>query len=239
MGGVIVLYGDKGYMFHKGSKVAKKIDIWIQKELRDSQDYGCTVAYKENNVYNLYMKLAFCFASFFFFLFFSPSCFTFHCFPFLVFSSTLFFVFSTRFSFSPPLLFPFFSLSLTLPPFLPSLLPSRLLTPFPPFLPLFVHWFFPCFSFCFPCVPFVFPCCCCFSPFVFPFFSFFSPFHPFVFFFFLVFILFHPLFVSFFAFFPFFVRGLVFFFGWGEGCVFFCLFFFVFSPVGKAESPAM
>ena len=53
MGGVTVLYGDKGYMFHKGSNVAKKIDAWIQKEMRDSQ---YTVAYKENNVYNIYMK---------------------------------------------------------------------------------------------------------------------------------------------------------------------------------------
>ena len=51
-----MLYGDKGYMFHKGSNVAKKIDAWIQKELRDSQYRGCTVAYKENNVYNIYMK---------------------------------------------------------------------------------------------------------------------------------------------------------------------------------------
>ena len=56
MGGVTVLYRDKGYMFHKGSNVAKKIDAWIQKELRDSQYRGCTVAYKENNVYNIYMK---------------------------------------------------------------------------------------------------------------------------------------------------------------------------------------
>ena len=56
MGGVTVLYGDKGYMFHKGSNVAKKIDAWIQKELRDSQYRGCTVAYKENNVYNVHEK---------------------------------------------------------------------------------------------------------------------------------------------------------------------------------------
>ena len=42
MGGVTV-YGDKGYMFHRGSNVAKKIDAW-------------TDAYKENNVYNIYMK---------------------------------------------------------------------------------------------------------------------------------------------------------------------------------------
>ena len=51
-----VLYGNKGYMFHEGSTVAKKIDAWIQKELRDSQYQGCTIAYKENNVYNIYMK---------------------------------------------------------------------------------------------------------------------------------------------------------------------------------------
>ena len=56
MGGVTVLYGDKGYMFHKGSNVAKKIDAWIQKEMRDSHYYGCTVAYKENNVYNIYLN---------------------------------------------------------------------------------------------------------------------------------------------------------------------------------------
>ena len=42
-----VLCGDKGYMFHKSSNVAKKIDAWIQKELKDSQYRGCTVAYKE------------------------------------------------------------------------------------------------------------------------------------------------------------------------------------------------
>ena len=51
-----MLYGDKGYMFHKGSNVAKKMDAWVQKELRDSQYRGCTVAYKENNVYNIYVK---------------------------------------------------------------------------------------------------------------------------------------------------------------------------------------
>ena len=56
MGAVTVLYGDKGYMFHKGSNVAKKIDVWVQKELRDSQYRSCTVAYKENNVCNIYMK---------------------------------------------------------------------------------------------------------------------------------------------------------------------------------------
>ena len=44
MGGVTVLYGDKGYMFHKGSNVAKKMDAWVQKELRDSQYRSCTVA---------------------------------------------------------------------------------------------------------------------------------------------------------------------------------------------------
>ena len=56
MGGVTVLYGDKGYVFHKGSNVAKKIEAWIQKDIRESQYHGCTVAYKENNVYNNYMK---------------------------------------------------------------------------------------------------------------------------------------------------------------------------------------
>ena len=44
LGGVMVLYGDKGYMFHKSSNVAKRIDAWIQKELRVSQYRGCTVA---------------------------------------------------------------------------------------------------------------------------------------------------------------------------------------------------
>ena len=34
----------------------RKIDAWVQKELRDSQHRGCTVVYKENNVYNIYMK---------------------------------------------------------------------------------------------------------------------------------------------------------------------------------------
>ena len=38
-----MLYGDKVYMFHRGSNVAKKMDAW-------------TDAYKENNVYNIYMK---------------------------------------------------------------------------------------------------------------------------------------------------------------------------------------
>ena len=51
-----MLYDDKGYMFYKGSNVAKKIDAWVQKELRNSQYRGCTVAYKENNVY-IYVKL--------------------------------------------------------------------------------------------------------------------------------------------------------------------------------------
>ena len=51
MGGA-VLYGDEGYVFHKGSNVAKKIDAWIQKEMRDIQYQGCTVTYKGN----IYMK---------------------------------------------------------------------------------------------------------------------------------------------------------------------------------------
>ena len=51
-----MLCGDKGYMFHNGSTVAKKFVAWILKEMKDSQYYGCTVACKENNVYNMYMK---------------------------------------------------------------------------------------------------------------------------------------------------------------------------------------
>ena len=50
------LYDDEGFWFHKGWIVAKKIDAWIKKEMRDLQHYGCTVAYKENNPYNIYMK---------------------------------------------------------------------------------------------------------------------------------------------------------------------------------------
>ena len=38
MGGVTVLHGDKGYMFHKCSNVAKKVEAWIQKDIRSSQD---------------------------------------------------------------------------------------------------------------------------------------------------------------------------------------------------------
>ena len=51
-----MLYGDKGYMFHKGSNVAEKIDAWVQKELRYSPYRSCTVAFKENNVYNIYVN---------------------------------------------------------------------------------------------------------------------------------------------------------------------------------------
>ena len=36
MGGVTVLYGDKGYMFHKSSNVPKEIDAWIQKEIHNT-----------------------------------------------------------------------------------------------------------------------------------------------------------------------------------------------------------
>ena len=54
--GVTVLDGDKGYMFRKVSHIANQIDAWVQKELRGSQYQGCTVAHKENNVYNIYVK---------------------------------------------------------------------------------------------------------------------------------------------------------------------------------------
>ena len=55
MGGFTALYVDKGYMTKKSWNVARNIDAWIQKELRDSPYRGCTVAYKDN-VYNIYMK---------------------------------------------------------------------------------------------------------------------------------------------------------------------------------------
>ena len=50
------MHGNKVCMFHNGSTVAKKIDAWIQKELRDSRYQGCTRAYKEKNVCNIHMK---------------------------------------------------------------------------------------------------------------------------------------------------------------------------------------
>ena len=56
MGGVAVMYGDKGYLFHKGSNVAKKIEAWIQKEISSSQHHGSTLANKEDHVYTIYMK---------------------------------------------------------------------------------------------------------------------------------------------------------------------------------------
>ena len=56
MGGVTVLYGDKGHMFHKRFECFEEDDAWVQKELRDSHHRGCAVAYKENNVYNIYLK---------------------------------------------------------------------------------------------------------------------------------------------------------------------------------------
>ena len=43
-------------MFHKGLKVPKNIETWIQKEISSSHNHVCTVAHKENNVYNIYMK---------------------------------------------------------------------------------------------------------------------------------------------------------------------------------------
>ena len=48
--------GDKGYLFHSYSNVAKKIEAWIQKEISSSQYHGCTAACNENNVYNIYVK---------------------------------------------------------------------------------------------------------------------------------------------------------------------------------------
>ena len=46
MGGVAVMYGDNGYLFHKGSNVTKKIEAWIQTEISSSQHHGSTHANK-------------------------------------------------------------------------------------------------------------------------------------------------------------------------------------------------
>ena len=54
--GVAIMCGDKIFLFHMCSTVAKKIEGRIQKEMTDSQHHRCTVAYKEHNVYNIYMK---------------------------------------------------------------------------------------------------------------------------------------------------------------------------------------
>ena len=57
MGGVTVLYGDKGLHVSQRFECSEgKLMLGIQKEVRDSQYRGCTVAYKENNVYNIYIK---------------------------------------------------------------------------------------------------------------------------------------------------------------------------------------
>ena len=52
MGGAAEVYGNQGYSFHQGSKVAKKIEAWIQKEINSSQYHGCTVC----NLCNMCMK---------------------------------------------------------------------------------------------------------------------------------------------------------------------------------------
>ena len=36
MGGAAVMYGDKGYLFRKGSNVAKKMESWVLKEISSS-----------------------------------------------------------------------------------------------------------------------------------------------------------------------------------------------------------
>ena len=47
-----MFYGDKGYMIHKGSNVAEKIDAWVQKELNLSIPRLCFCAQRnENNIY--------------------------------------------------------------------------------------------------------------------------------------------------------------------------------------------
>ena len=50
------MYGCERYLLHRGSKVAKKTDAWIQKELSSSQCDGCTDAHKVNNVLNICLK---------------------------------------------------------------------------------------------------------------------------------------------------------------------------------------
>ena len=56
IGGVAVMYGDKGSLFHKGSNVPKKFEVWIQKDISSSQHHSSPFAYKENHVYTIYMK---------------------------------------------------------------------------------------------------------------------------------------------------------------------------------------
>ena len=57
MGGVAVMYGDKGYLYPQGPRnVAKKFEAWIQKEISSSQHHSSPFAYKENHVYTIYMK---------------------------------------------------------------------------------------------------------------------------------------------------------------------------------------
>ena len=54
MGGVTVLYGDKGFLFHKGSNVAKKIDAWIQKDERFTILRLCSCVQREQSVQHLH-----------------------------------------------------------------------------------------------------------------------------------------------------------------------------------------
>ena len=51
MGGVTVLNGDKGYIFHKGSNVEENRCVDPE-----GDESVCAVAYKENNLYNISMK---------------------------------------------------------------------------------------------------------------------------------------------------------------------------------------
>ena len=56
MGGVAVMYGDKGYLYPQGLECCEEIEAWIQKEISSSQHDGSPFAYKENHVYTIYMK---------------------------------------------------------------------------------------------------------------------------------------------------------------------------------------
>ena len=57
MGGVTVLYGDKRLPVPQMFECREEHRcVDPEGDERDSQYYGCTVAYKENNVYHSYMK---------------------------------------------------------------------------------------------------------------------------------------------------------------------------------------
>jgi len=50
------MYGDKGYVLTASSPIVPKLEKWLQQELATSNFHGCTEAYKERNVYNIYIQ---------------------------------------------------------------------------------------------------------------------------------------------------------------------------------------